>query len=54
MKLRAFRLGNLTAHNYGCGEIVLIQSKGDPFNCHMIRVDAKKLKRKLKKFLKEK
>lgn len=55
MNVRAFKLGDVTAHHYGGGQIVLWQPKnGDRFDCQCVRVSAKKLRRKLKKFLRGK
>ena len=51
--ITVFKLGDITCHHYGDGDIVLWQPKhGDRFDQHAVRCDAKKLKRKLKKFLK--
>lgn len=51
--ITVFRLGDITCHHYGHDDIVLWQPKhGDRFNKNCVRVSAKKLKRKLKKYLK--
>ncbi len=52
MQLIAFRMPGIVAHNYGDGQLVIWQETGDPFAPRCVKVPAKKLAKKLKRWRK--